>query len=222
MEVDSSLLPLSWLTFANVISALLLIAAAWRAPWQRLRESEMQHAWFGASVALIVLWWIRAGVVPGLGFHFFGVTALTLMFGWQLALLAGPAVLAAGIWTGHGDWLALGVNTLMLFGLPVAVTWSVHRLASERLPWNFFVFVFINCYLAAVLSMALATLCMAGLQVAAGQVSAAYLFSDYLPFLPMLLLSEGFINGTVIAVLVATRPGWVWTFDDQRYLRKGT
>jgi uncharacterized membrane protein len=222
MEVDSSLLPLAWLKSANVVMTLLLIAAAWSAPWHRLREPEMQHAWFGAMVALSVLWWIRAGIVPGLGFHFFGVTTLTLMFGWQLALLAGPAVLAAGIWTGHGDWQALGMNTLVLFGLPVTVTWTMHRLACRRLPWNFFVYVFINCYLAAVLSMALATICMTGLQVAAGQVSAAYLFSDYLPFLPMLLLSEGFINGTVIAVLVATRPGWVWTFDDKRYLRKGT
>lgn len=222
MEVDSSLLPLSWLAFANVAVALLLIAAAWTAPWQRLREVEMQHAWFGAMVALMVLWWIRAGIVPGLGFHFFGVTTLTLMFGWQLALLAGPAVLAAGIWTGHGDWPALGMNALVLFGLPVAATWTVHQLASQRLPWNFFVYVFINCYLAAVLSMALATLCMASLQVAAGQVAADYLFRDYLPFLPMLLLSEGFINGAVTAVLVATRPGWVWTFDDNRYLRKGT
>ena len=24
------------------------------------------------------------------------------------------------------------------------------------------------------------------------------------------------------AVLAATRPGWIWTFDDNRYLRRGT
>ena len=68
--------------------------------------------------------------------------------------------------------------------------------------------------------MAGATLVMSAVQVTAGVVAADYLWRDYLPFLPMLLLSEGFINGTVIAVLVATRPAWVWTFDDQAYLNR--
>ena len=114
----------------------------------------------------------------------------------------------------------MGINALLLFCLPAGISWLVHRLASRRLPWNFFIYVFINCYLAAVLAMLLATAAMASVLVSADVVAPTYLFSDYLPFLPMLLLSEGFINGMVIAVLVATRPAWVWTFDDSRYLRR--
>jgi uncharacterized membrane protein len=172
----------------------------------------------GGIVALAVLWWIRAGIVPGLGFHFFGVTTLTLMFGWQFACLAAVPVLLAGVFTGHGDLGALGLNALLLFVLPAVVTWGVHAMASRGLPWNFFVYVFVNCYFAAVLAMAAATLVMSGVLLATGVVAPDYLWRDYLPFLPMLLLSEGFINGAVIAVLVATRPAWVWTFDDRRYL----
>lgn len=103
--------------------------------------------------------------------------------------------------------------------LPAALTWIVHALASRHLPPNFFVYVFINCYLAAVLAMAGATVMMSAVLMAAGIVDLGYLWRDYLPFLPMMLLSEGFINGAAIAVLVATRPGWVWTFDDSRYLK---
>ena len=222
MEVDSSLLPAGWLLATYAVLVLTLLAAAVSAPWQRLREAEMQHAWLGCMVALMVLWWIRAGVLPGLGFHFFAVTSVTLMFGWQLACLAAPAVLVAGIFTGHGDFQSLGFNALILFCLPAAVTWLTHRLASRYLPWNFFIFVFINCYLAAVLAMLLTTTVVTTILATAGSVSAAYLFTDYLVFLPMMLLSEGFINGAIITVLVATRPGWVWTFDDSRYLRGDT
>ena len=220
MEVTAALLPSAWLIAGHALLAMVLVAAARTAPWARLHEAEMQHAWFGGIVALAVLWWIRAGIVPGLGFHFFGVTALTLMFGWQFACLSAVPVLLAGLFTGHGDLPALGVNALVLVVLPVIVTWTVHALASRLLPWNFFIYLFVNCYFAAVLSMALATAMMSWVQLAAGSVSSAYLWSDYLPFLPMMLLSEGFINGAAITVLVATRPSWVWTFDDARYLSR--
>ena len=219
MEVTTALLPAGWLIAGYVLLITVLAVAAVTAPWPRLRETEMQHALFGGIVALALLWWIRAGIVPGLGFHFFGVTTLTLMFGWQFACLAAVPVLCAGIFTGHGDFGALGLNALLLFVLPAGVTWAVHGLASRLLPWNFFVYVFLNCYFAAVLAMASATLLMSGVLVAAGVVAPDYLWREYLPFLPMLLLSEGFINGAAIAVLVATRPTWVWTFDDRRYLQ---
>lgn len=219
MEVTVDLLPAAWLAAGWALAAMVLAAAAVTAPWRRLREPEMQHALFGSIVALAILWWIRAGIVPGLGFHFFGVTAVTLMFGWQLACLAALPVLLAGVFTGQGDLGGLGLNGLLLFMLPAGLSWWVHRAATRRLPPNFFVYVFINCYLAAVLAMAGATLFMAAVLVSTDVVAADYLWRDYLPFLPMLLLSEGFINGATIAVLVATRPGWVWTFDDRRYLR---
>ena len=219
MEVSAALLSPAWMIAGFLSLTCILLPAISSAPWQRLSDREMQHAFFGGIVALIMLWFIRAGIMPGLGFHFFGVTTLTLMFGWQLACIAAVPVLVAGALTGHGDLAALGLNASVLFALPAGVTWAVHRLARRLLPDNFFVYLFANCYLAAVLSMALATLTMAGVLLAAGAVSPAYLLGDYLPFLPMLLLSEGFINGSVIAVLVATRPAWVWTFDDDRYLR---
>jgi uncharacterized membrane protein len=220
MEVTTDLLPGGWLIAGWLLLIGVFAAAGWTAPWQRLRATELQHALFGSVVALALLWWIRAGIVPGLGFHFFGVTTVTLMFGWQFACLAAVPVLLAGLFTGQGDLGALGLNALVLFVLPAGVTWAVHALALRRLPLNFFVYVFVNCYLAAVLSMAGATLVMSAVQITAGAVAADYLWRDYLPFLPMLLLSEGFINGTVIAVLVATRPTWVWTFNDRDYLRR--
>jgi uncharacterized membrane protein len=219
METTIDLLSPGWLIAGYAALAAASAAALRSAPWRRLRTSQMQHALFGSCVALIGLWWIRAGIVPGLGFHFFGVTTVTLMFGWQFACLAAIPVLLAGLWTGHGDLPALGLNAAVLFVLPAAISWAVHRLACRFLPRNFFVYVFINCYLAAALSMGAATVAMTGVLVASGTVEPGYVWREFLPFLPMLLLAEGFINGTVTAVLVATRPDWVWTFDDAVYLR---
>ena len=219
MEVAAGMLDGAWLTAGYLLAGAVFLFAGLTAPWQRLKSTEIQHAVFGGIVALIALWWIRAGIVPGLGFHFLGVTTLTLMFGWQIACLSAIPVLLAGLFIGHGDVGGFGLNALLLFALPAGVTWLIYRLASRWLPWNFFIYVFINSYLAAALSMGLATLAMSGVQIAGGATTPAYLWHDYLPFLPLLLLAEGFINGMVVAVLVATRPDWVWTFEDSRYLR---
>lgn len=218
MEIDTTLIATPVLALGWAMLMGVLAPAALTAPWCRLADGEMQHALFGGCVALILLWWIRAGIVPGLGYHFFGVTALTLMFGWQFAVLAAIPVLAAGTLTGHGDWAGLGLNALLLFLLPAGISWVVHRIAHRTLPRTFFTYVFISCYLAAILAMAVATLAMSGVLLVAGAVDPLYLWQDYMPFLPMMLLSEGFINGMVISVLVATRPGWVWTFEDSEYL----
>jgi uncharacterized membrane protein len=219
MEFSTGQIGWPWLA-AGWAGALAALAAAVRgAPWHRLAAGGMQHAVGAACVALMVLWSIRAGFAPALGYHFFGVTTLTLMFGWQLALVAGVPVLVAGGLLGNGDWGALGLNLLTLFALPAGVTWGLLALARRRLPRNFFVFIYVNAYLGAACAMVAVTLVMSGILLAAGAVEPGASWRDYVGFLPLLALAEGFINGMTTTVLVATRPALVWTFDDASYLR---
>ena len=99
------------------------------------------------------------------------------------------------------------------------MTWGLRRFAQRRLPPNFFVFIYVNAYLGAAVGMAAVTGAMAAVLLLAGAVEPGALVRDYVAFLPLLALAEGFINGMTMTVLVATRPGLVWTFDDARYLR---
>lgn len=221
MEFSTGQLGWPWLA-AGWGGALALLATAARgAPWPRLRAAGLQHALGAGCVALLLLWSIRTGVMPApaLGYHFFGVTTLTLVFGWQVALAAGVPVLAAGCLLGHGDWGALGVNLVVLFALPAGVTWGLLAFARRRLPRNFFVFVYVNAYLGAACAMAAVTLATSAALVAAGVVEPGAFWRDYVGFLPLLALAEGFLNGMTMTVLVAMRPGLVWAFDDASYLR---
>jgi len=40
-----------------------------------------------------------------------------------------------------------------------------------------------------------------------------------LPFFPMMFMPEAMLNGWVMVVLVAQRPGWVYSFSDDQYLK---
>lgn len=220
MLVTQDLMPGGWLIAGNVGLAIVLLLVALRAPWHRLARNETQHSFLGGCVALVVLWSLSAGLHPGLSFHFCGVTALTLIIGWHLATLASLPIMVGLALTGSAGWDAIGINALVLFILPAALTSLIHRFVQRRLPLNFFVFVFITVHFGSIVAVATAVMAICGVYVVADVYSAGMIARDFLPFVPMMLLSEGFINGLVIAVLVATRPGCVESFDDRIYLYK--
>lgn len=82
------------LVITGLFYLAILLLALWRLPWGVLaRERNIQHLLFGAAVVLMLMWTLRAGISPGLSIHFMGMTTLTLMFGWDLAICAGSAAL---------------------------------------------------------------------------------------------------------------------------------
>jgi uncharacterized membrane protein len=100
---------------------------------------EQLNVCLGAVVALLVLWHMDVQVQSGLSFHLLGVTAITLMFGWSLAVI--------------------------------------------------------------------------------GAYSFADLSETVLPFFPLMFMPEAFLNGWILAVLVAFKPQWVYSFSDEQYLK---
>jgi uncharacterized membrane protein len=206
---------------AHLALAPILFYALYTAAWGRLRDSEQLHVFLGACVTLLVLWSLRAGILPGLTFHLLGVTALTLMFGWRLALVGVGAVVVGITLNGSATWETLSLNVLVMGGLPIAVSQAVLWAARQYLPHNFFIYVFINAFLAAGLGIlavgATATLLMWG----SGVYDLEALDYGYLAYLPMMFFPEGLINGALMTIFVAYRPHWVDSFDDAKYLRPG-
>ena len=80
-------------TFA--LSGVALALAAVSAPWRVwLEDRERQWVWLVSLAVLVGLWSMNAGITPGLSLRFLLVTALTLMHGWQLAVIGGALALA--------------------------------------------------------------------------------------------------------------------------------
>ncbi len=219
IALPDGLLPAAWTWTALAAYAAALAWAVRRAPWTRLRDGEMQHVFLGASVLLMFLWTLRGAVAPGLGVHFLGATVLTLMFGPELALVALGLALAGSVLQGLGGWGTLGVNGLVAGVVPVAVSQGVLRLVERHLPPHLFVYIFLAAFWGAALAMAASVMVQVGVLAAAGVYSLGAMAGEYLPFLPLLMLPEAFLNGALVTALVGMRPGWIWTFDDARYLR---
>lgn len=219
MDIPAGLLPPAWLWGAALIYALLLLPALATAPWRKIGDSEASHVYFGAIVLVTVLWILRGGILPGLNYHLLGVTALCLMFEWQFALFAASLVLVFASWQGAAGWHAFGVNALLMGALPVLFTRVFLYLCQRRLPHNFFIYIFLNAFLAGALSMLLVCLGTATVQQLAGAYPADTISDNFLLILPMLMFGEGFMNGAAISLVVAFKPQWVATFHDSWYLK---
>ena len=78
-------LVLGWLLYVP-----LLLWAIWRAPWVELfTDSRRQHLLFGTVFALFLLWLVRRDFDTGVSYHFIGMTAVTLLLDWPLAIVGG-------------------------------------------------------------------------------------------------------------------------------------
>lgn len=219
MDFPAELMPAGLLWPANLLFGLLVLAAVARAPLTRLLENEFSHVYFAACVVLLVLWNTRAGVLPALNFHLLGVTSVTLMFGWSYAVLAVLIAVAGSLLNGGGSFTALGLNALVMGGIPIFTTWALLQLAQRRLPHNFFIYIYINGFLAAGLSILAASSAGALVMLATNAHSADWLSYQYYPYFPMVFFSEALLNGMVMTAMVALRPAWVCSFDDNLYLK---
>jgi len=219
VSIPYSLLPVLWHSIAAAVYALVLFAAAYRAPWRTLKDESQLHVFLGSCVLLMPLWLIKTPILPGLEYHYLGATLMTLMFGWRFAIIGMSVVLAAAVLNGNLDWAGYPLNTLILGGVPVAASHAVLRAVERWLPPNYFIYVFAAAYGGAALAVMGAVLAAVALLWLGGVYSFGQLADKYFPLVVLLMVPEAFITGIVIALLVAFRPHWVSTFDDNRYLK---
>jgi uncharacterized membrane protein len=216
MDIPADLLPDFSLWIAALIYATLLAAAGLTAPWEKLLDKEGSNIFFGAVAFIAVVWILRAGIEPGHNYHLLGTTALCLMFDWQFALFAVSLVLLITTWQGPAGWGAFAVNALVMGAVPVLFTRSMLYTCQRWLPHNFFIYVFINAFLTGALAMLLCG--FAASTVLALAPAGRLSDSSYLQVIPLLMFGEAFLNGMIMILLVAYKPGWVATFHDRWYL----
>ncbi|HID48352.1 MAG TPA: hypothetical protein EYP40_01860 [Chromatiales bacterium] len=218
MNVPYDLLSPAWHWVAAGLYLLVLIPAVLTASWQRFRQQEAVHVFLGSCVGLLVMWHITTTTFPGLNYHYIGATLLTLMFGWQLALVAYSLVYLGMMLNGSSDWQTLPLNILVTGLVPILATHLIYRIVDRRLPNHFFVYIFLNAFFGAGLALVAMIGVASGILILGGVYRLDHLLTEYYPFIPLMVFPESFITGMLITVMVAMAPSWVCTFDDVRYL----
>jgi uncharacterized membrane protein len=219
LHIPAGLMPPAVLWVANILFLAMLFYAARQKPVKNLLENKpSQHVYFGAMVILLLLWGIKAGVSPGLGFHHLGATLFTLMFGWPLAIFGLSIIMFASVVMQPNELVSLGVNGGLSIVVPVLSSYAVLKVTQKYLADNFFVYIFVVAFFGAGVAVAASRLSSILLLSLVAAYPDAKLIEESLQYLPLFMFPEAFITGMLISVFVVYKPDWVVTFDDERYI----
>ncbi|WP_313518892.1 energy-coupling factor ABC transporter permease [Pseudomonas sp.] len=206
---------LGWAIYLPVIAW-----AIWRAPWLELfSDTRRQHLLFGTVLGLFMLWLVRRDFDSGLSFHFLGMTAVTLLLDWPLALLSGLVAQLALLAMGRQDLAALGVNGILLVAIPVLITELCALRVERAQPRNLFVYIFFSGFFPAALAALACMLAGLGVLWVDGLFPMPRWLDDFAGYLWLIMFPEAFINGTAVTALVVFCPEWLETFNRSRYLQ---
>ena len=218
MGMTDNLLSTSQWLITAVLFAMILLKAVRSVDWPALRrDNALQHSFFGAAVILGFVWQLRAGISPGLAIHIFGITVITLMLGWALAVLAGLLALVITVITGREPLLMFAANGLITVMVPALVSHGIMLWERRRNFRNFFAYIFFCGFFGAGLSVAAAGMVMCLMLWSSGTYSFDELVHEYLRYLPLFMIPEGFINGTFVTGLMVFHPDRLSTLDQSRY-----
>lgn len=193
--------------------------AAYRAPWDALRQAPWRINLILLSVAfLLAMWSLKATLMPGLTLHFLGMATVTLVIGLELSLIAGfAAALILPLLFGGGMAIA-GWDMVLSVLLPASITFAITRASQRWMMPNFFVYLFVGVFLSAVIGVIAQGIGTTLLVMALGLYDFDIIWNNYLRVLPLLAFPEGVVNGMIMTALVLVTPGIVISFDDHHYI----
>ncbi|WP_429218676.1 energy-coupling factor ABC transporter permease [Aeromonas veronii] len=204
---------------ALLIWLVLLAFSLRRSLWQTLHDNPLyQHLLLGSAIVLVPLWYLRAGLHEGLEVHFLGLTTLTLLLGWRLALLAPCLTLLVLGYFGVTNLADFGWQALVGIALPVATSWLLFLASWAWLPRHLFVYIFVAAFLGGAITISVKVAASALLMGLSDSYPWHTITADYLSIWPLLLFPEALLNGMAMTVLAIYRPHWVNTFFDRTYL----
>lgn len=220
MNLPDGLLSWGWEVFGWLGYVAAMFWALRTAPWYKVKgDRAAQNVLFAMALVIILIWSLSASIGAGFSFHFLLMTVATLMFGPQFALMAMTLGLLGVSLNGEAGWLVFGLNALVMGWVPIMITWWIYKLAYRYLDRNFFVYVFLNGFLAAGIGAVVAMLVAASIMWLGGAYTFDELAYSFLPFIPLIAAPEAFLNGFIITALVLMKPEWVSSFSDEEYLK---
>ena len=218
MGMTENLLSTSQWIITLLLFLVILVRAVRSIDWPALRkDNALQHSFFGAAVVLGFVWQLRAGISPGLAIHIFGITVITLMLGWALAVLAGLLALVITVITGREPLIMFAANGLITVMVPAIVSHGIMLWERRRDFRNFFAYIFFCGFFGAGISVAAAGGVMCLMLWSCGVYTFDQLVHEYIRYLPLFMIPEGFVNGTFVTGLMVFHPDRLTTLDQRRY-----
>ncbi|WP_421867043.1 energy-coupling factor ABC transporter permease [Marinobacter adhaerens] len=218
MGMTENLLSTSQWVITLLLFLVILVRAVRSIDWPALRkDNALQHSFFGAAVVLGFVWQLRAGISPGLAIHIFGITVITLMLGWALAVLAGLLALVITVITGREPLIMFAANGLITVMVPAIVSHGIMLWERRRDFRNFFAYIFFCGFFGAGISVAAAGGVMCLMLWSSGVYTFDQLVHEYIRYLPLFMIPEGFVNGTFVTGLMVFHPDRLTTLDQRRY-----
>ncbi len=212
--LSTQTLVIGWLLYVPAV-----LWAVCRAPWVELfADTRRQHLLFGTVFSLFLLWLVRRDFDTGVSYHFIGLTAVTLLLDWPLAIVGALIAQVGLVLLGRQDVAAMGVNGALLIVLPIAVTECCARMVERAQPRNPFVYIFCSGFFAAALAALLCLLLGLGVLWLDGLFVMPEWLEDFIGYLWLIIFPEAFINGMLVTALVVFCPEWLETFNRTRYL----
>jgi len=218
MNLPSSLFPHALLWVSDFFFLLLLVGAVYYAPWKAFFANHILNVFLGGCVLTLLIWSLKAGIRPGLNFHLLGATLFYLMFGRELAFIGISIILGGLALNGGVDWSSYALNALIMGALPIVISDIALRLAVRYLPHHFFVYILVNAYFCAGLTMIVTVSLSSALMIGLGPYTWDQVLHGYLPFAPFMIFGEGFMTGMLATGLALMKPQWLISFDDRRYI----
>ena len=218
MGMTENLLSTSQWIITLLLFLVILVRAVRSIDWPAFRkDNALQHSFFGAAVVLGFVWQLRAGISPGLAIHIFGITVITLMLGWALAVLAGLLALVITVITGREPLIMFAANGLITVMVPAIVSHGIMLWERRRDFRNFFAYIFFCGFFGAGISVAAAGGVMCLMLWSSGVYTFDQLVHEYIRYLPLFMIPEGFVNGTFVTGLMVFHPDRLTTLDQTRY-----
>ena len=206
---------MDWPLFCHLLVVTLVL---WFGGRLRLPPVERVNIIAAASVAILVLWQLKAALHPLMPLHFLGITTLTLMAGARGALLAGSLLAVTnGLW--HDTLSSLTLDLLCLVAVPVLISRSALFVVRALLPSHLFIYIFVAGFLGGALALSGGYGLRSLLLAQSGLVSWPQAMSQGIELLPLLAFPEALMNGMTVTLMAVYRPDWLATFDDRRFLR---
>ncbi|WP_191600959.1 energy-coupling factor ABC transporter permease [Marinomonas algicola] len=220
MNLTGNFFPLGLLWFTDLLMILVAVLVWRNKPWKVLvGDTGLQHRFLAACLALTLIWLINIDLSLGVAIHFLGMTTITLMFGWSLALMAAFVAQLGFVLFGVDQLDSIALNFLLSGALPVLVTWRWHRFIESFHSNNPFIFImgtgFVGCLLGCLAVSGVGV----GLLLLGGQFEFGRETWEYVAFLPLFIIPEAVINGMFISGFSILHPQWVVTFDDERFFK---
>ncbi|RKZ95916.1 MAG: hypothetical protein DRQ43_04880 [Gammaproteobacteria bacterium] len=215
MNLTIELIPQAWLYVAwfLLLPVLYLIYSTFPGDWFK----KNYNIFFAMGLFLMVLWYMKAGVHAGMVYHFLGATLLTLMFGWQLAVLGIMIQVLILVIMGVLQWQVFAVNVFFMGVIPVIITSFILSLVERIENNHFIIYFFAGAFINAAVTVAVSVYLTSMFMVAGDAYSYDYISYEYTPYIFLMIYPEAFLTGLVMIIMIVNFPQWVRTFDDNKY-----